>query len=30
LAVHRQAVIRSLVRRLADLESGAIRKMYTE
>lgn len=30
LAVHRQAVIRSLVRRLADLESGAIRKLYTE
>ena len=30
LAVHRQAIIRNLVRRLADLESGAIRKMYTE
>ncbi len=30
LAVHRQAVIRNLVRRLADIESGAIRKLYTE
>jgi len=30
LSVHRQAIIRSLIRRLADLESGAIRKMYTE
>jgi len=30
LAVHRQAVIRNLIRRLADLESGAIRKLYSE
>ena len=30
LAVHRQAIIRSLVRRLANLEAGAIRTLYTE
>lgn len=30
LAVHRQSIIRGLVRRLADLESGAIRKLYSE
>ncbi len=30
LAVQRQAVIRNLIRRLADVESGAIRKLYTE
>lgn len=30
LAVQRQAVIRNLIRRLADMESGAIRKLYTE
>lgn len=30
LAVHRQAVIRGLVRRLANLEAGAISKIYEE
>ena len=30
LSVQRQAVIRALVRRLADLEMGAIKKIYTE
>jgi hypothetical protein len=30
LAVHRQAIIRSLVRRLADLETATIRTLYEE
>lgn len=30
LSVHRQAVIRSLVKRLANLEAGAIRTLYPD
>jgi hypothetical protein len=30
LAVHRQAVIRGLIRRLANVEAGAISRIYEE